>query len=567
MPTCPKCQSQFEITPEDLLFYDKISPIFNGQKYQIPEPTLCPECRQQRRLCWRNERKLYRNKCGNCGTMVATLYHPESPYKVYCQKCWWGDSWDPMSYGRDFDPNRSFLEQFYELQLSVPRMQMYNSPNSVNSEYTNHSADNKNCYMGVAFGECEDCMYGHWLVHCKNSVDGLYLEKCEQCYECSYCLNCHGVFYSQHCQNTIDSILCYECRDCINCIGCTHQQHKKYNILNQPVSKDEFIRVKDELLSSPDKLREFMKSFAELKMQKPHRFSNQINCYDCVGNDLYNCKNANICFNCRELEDCKYMFDLGNNKDSMDCYEHGWLVPSELNYEAHAGGSGYHLISCSLVSYSNDLLYCDICLYCSFCFGCVGLHAKTEYCILNKKYQKDEYEKLCAQIIEQMRKETGGGWGEFFPSWTSPFGYNETAAPEYFPLDKETALKDGFKWCDYESPFPKVDKVIVTDKHNVLNDVKKIPDEILDWAIECEVTKKPFRIIKQELKFYRDNHLPIPRRHPDQRHLDRMNLRPQRKLYNRKCDNADCNNIFMTVYPPNSSEKIYCEKCYLETVY
>lgn len=53
-------------------------------------------------------------------------------------------------------------------------------------------------------------------------------------------------------------------------------------------------------------------------------------------------------------------------------------------------------------------------------------------------------------------------------------------------------------------------------------DISKIPDDILNWAIECEVTKKPFRIIKQELEFYRKHNIPIPRRHPDQRYIDRL---------------------------------------------
>jgi len=58
----------------------------------------------------------------------------------------------------------------------------------------------------------------------------------------------------------------------------------------------------------------------------------------------------------------------------------------------------------------------------------------------------------------------------------------------------------------------------------------------LNWAIECEITKKPFKIIREELEFYRKHNLPIPRRHPDQRHLDRMKLRNPRKLFMRKCD-------------------------------
>jgi hypothetical protein len=46
-----------------LEFYEKVSPIFKGRKYSIPTPQLCPECREQRRISFRNERKLYKRKC------------------------------------------------------------------------------------------------------------------------------------------------------------------------------------------------------------------------------------------------------------------------------------------------------------------------------------------------------------------------------------------------------------------------------------------------------------------------------------------------------------------------
>ncbi|MDP2631055.1 MAG: hypothetical protein Q8P56_06660, partial [Candidatus Uhrbacteria bacterium] len=36
----------------------------------------------------------------------------------------------------------------------------------------------------------------------------------------------------------------------------------------------------------------------------------------------------------------------------------------------------------------------------------------------------------------------------FFPKELSPFGYNETLAVEKFPLTKDEALKQGFKWED-----------------------------------------------------------------------------------------------------------------------
>ena len=90
-------------------------------------------------------------------------------------------------------------------------------------------------------------------------------------------------------------------------------------------------------------------------------------------------------------------------------------------------------------------------------------------------------------------------------------------------MTEERALAQDFTWSTYEAPFPKVDKIIRASK--LPEDISNIPDDILNWAIECEVTKKPFRIIKQELDFYRKNNLPIPKRHPDQRNLDRLKLR------------------------------------------
>ena len=60
---CKQCSGGFEITDSDQDFYDQVSPTFNGKKYKIPSQTLCPDCRQQIRLCFRNEKTLYKRKC------------------------------------------------------------------------------------------------------------------------------------------------------------------------------------------------------------------------------------------------------------------------------------------------------------------------------------------------------------------------------------------------------------------------------------------------------------------------------------------------------------------------
>ena len=76
----------------------------------------------------------------------------------------------------------------------------------------------------------------------------------------------------------------------------------------------------------------------------------------------------------------------------------------------------------------------------SNCFGCIGLH-DAEYCIFNKQYTKDDYEKTVAKIINYMIET--GEWGEFFHPSLSPFGYNETVAQEYYPLQNVQNVQKG----------------------------------------------------------------------------------------------------------------------------
>ena len=216
----------------------------------------------------------------------------------------------------------------------------------------------------------------------------------------------------------------------------------------------------------------------------------------------------------------------------------------------------------------SDIYYSYLCRWSKNLFGCIGLR-NAQYCILNKQYTKEEYESLVPRIIEHMKKTWE--WWEFFPSSISPFWYNETVANEYFPITTRTDAinrvssdwKPLFKWSDYKSPKPDVSKTIPADK--LPDNIKYIPDDILNWAIVCEITKKPFRIIKPELEFYRKHNLPIPRRHPNRRHLDRMKLRNPRKLYDRKCDK--CWVEMKTTYSLNRSEIVYCESCYEKEVY
>ena len=60
---------------------------------------------------------------------------------------------------------------------------------------------------------------------------------------------------------------------------------------------------------------------------------------------------------------------------------------------------------------------------------------------------------------------------------------------------------------------------------NLPDTIQEVEDSILQYAIVCEITSKLFRLQPQELAFYRKHNIPIPRRHPDQRHAERLALR------------------------------------------
>lgn len=143
---CRQCKTMFDITDKDLEFYDKISPTFSGKKYAIPSPEFCPECRQQRRLMFRNTRKLYRRKCDATGKDIIAIHDASSPYKVYDDAIRRSDQWDPLEYGRIFDEKMPFFEQFYQLSKDVPDSAIW-STNCVNCDYCHISMSSKNCYL------------------------------------------------------------------------------------------------------------------------------------------------------------------------------------------------------------------------------------------------------------------------------------------------------------------------------------------------------------------------------------------------------------------------------------
>jgi hypothetical protein len=557
---CNRCETQFEITDDDLKVYEKVSPVFDNKKYLLPIPNSCPDCRLQRKLVFRNERTLYKRKCDLTGKEIVSVYNPEIKSKVFDSDAWYSDKWDALDYEMEIDLSKNFFEQFQILYHKVPRISLMNQA-SENSEYANYAYRNKNCYMIFGSHYNEDSFYGSYYYKTKNCLDCLEVLESELVYEGNYCSECYDCKYIQYCFNSSNCYYCYDLIGCKNCIFSTNLRNKEYYIFNKQYSKDEYLKILNQInFRSYTESKNNLTKFQELISKAIHRDCFQKNCENSFGDDIQNSKNLHHSFNTKYAEDCRYIYGQGTNmKDCTDCAYIGY-DQCESIYEC-IGNSGNNSCMClNACWHNNNIYYCEQCFGSNDCFGCIGLKNK-KYCILNKQYNKEEYFNLVQKIINSMIKDET--WGLFFDPKISLFSYNETIAMDYFPLDRKNAINRIFTWSDYEPEFPKVEKTIPA---NLLPDtISEIPDDILNWAIRCEISNRPFKIIAPELKFYREQNLPIPHLHPDERHKNRMALRNPRKLWKRNC--MKCNEEIQTTYSPERKEIVYCEKCYLETVY
>lgn len=554
------CKAPFEVTDDDLTFLDRLSPVIAGQKHSLPPPHLCSHCRHQRRMAFRNERRLYRRACSKTGKPMLSIYDVDAPFPVYCHEAWWSDAWSALDFGRAYDPKKPFFEQFGELFNVVPRLGIVTGHNE-NCDYCNYTNYSKDSYLCFGCHSADHCLHNwrvHWSEHC---VDCLQMDRSHYCYECIDCESCYNLAFSQDCETCAESAFLYDCKGCKHCIGCSGLRNAEYRIFNEQLHRDSYEAKRKELhwntWSGMEALHEKFHAFLR---NQPHRNLFLLHSEDVTGDHIAGSRHLHECYHVKNAEDCRYLESCEEIKDSMDNTFSGW--PAELVYETMSAG-----VQCSRQSFctaswsSNDLLYCDSCHHSHSLFGCIGLRSHNTYCILNKQYSKDKYLELVPKIIDRMKDL--GEWGRFFPMHLSPHAYNETVAQEFYPLSQDEAAKHGFRWKTIAESMSDVTKTIAAE--TLPESIDDIPDDIQNWAITCEATGRPFKMIKQELEFYREHRLPIPRLHPDERHRRRMALRNPRKLWPRTC--GKCGKEMQSTYAPDRPEIVFCEQCYLAAVY
>lgn len=567
---CQQCVQTFIIDAADEAFYQRI---------QVPLPTFCWRCRMQRRFAFRNERKLYVSHCVKTEKPIITIFDPANGYTVYDRDVWWSNDWNATEYGQVYDATKTFFQQWKELFKRVPHPAVFNSKCN-NSVYCNHVGELNNCHLVFASWEGDNVCYATREANCKDSFDLSGTTAAELSYETVGGNHLYDVQFVQNTNQTRHSQFLYECRNVFNCFGSVHLRNKSYCWFNEQLTEAQYRKKMAEVdLGSYKQLEFYKEKFATLKLASIHRAANTTNASNSTGNNLLNTENCQYCFDARQINDCRYIINgVGPLSDSYDSYGVG--ANAELLYEAVDSGIEASHLKCAVVVWGgHNVSYSYNCTNCKDCFGCIGLR-NAQYCILNKQYTKEGYERLVAEIKQQMTSQPYTDamgrtypYGEFFPIELSPFGYNETVAQEHFPLTQAEILEQHWQY----KTETKTDKPFTMVAAELPDHIKDTEPTVCNETIQCahagdceEQCTIAYKILPKEFVYLKDRNIALPRLCPNCRHFGRLQLEAPFNIWSRSCscqrtshDHIDgCKRQIMTSFAPERIETAYCEVCY-----
>ena len=156
-------------------------------------------------------------------------------------------------------------------------------------------------------------------------------------------------------------------------------------------------------------------------------------------------------------------------------------------------------------------------------------------------------------------------------------------------MTKEQALAQGYRWRDPDTK----NYVATIQAEEIPSDITTTSDSATNEIFECSHKAncnhgctKAFRIIPDELSFYKKIGIPLPTLCPACRTMERLEWRHGFELFDRTCNCAGkndesgmyanevthqhgdtkCTNTFKTGFDPDKGDIVYCESCYQQEV-
>ena len=552
---CKECGKNFKIMAEDIEFYKKL---------KVPPPTLCPDCREQKRAGYRINYLpiFYKKSCSVPGhtEKIVSFYAENNPVKVYDDKYYFSDQWETTEFGIDYDPEKSFFEEYNKFALKVPHQSLFKDPQSVNSDYVVAGIQAKDCYYVASPIFSEKIYYGWYPENCKESINICEIKKSELCFDCVYTNASYNCIHCVSVDNCLNSSFLYDCHNCQNCFMSVNLRNKSYVFRNQQLSKEEYQeKMKEIEMGKKSVYEKLQKEFNQLVEEKAIKKNlDNVKTENVFGDKLIECKDCFKSFSLVKSENIRYGFVAKEIKDCMDFWGG---TKNSLLYESSGVADSSQVKFSLMMRTCSEVEYSFECSNCENCFACFGLKNK-KYHIFNKPYSKEEYWQKVDELKTEMLKR--GEYGEFFPLKDSPFPYQDSNAQIEFPLTEEEIKAKGWHWQDEVPSEIDLTKIKTIKAEDVPDDIKDITDEILKTPIICARTKKPFKVTPFELDFYRKMNVPLPIIHPLERVKDLFKYKRGYKLYPTTC--TKCQKEIQTVHNPEEVKNIYCEECYTKEV-
>ncbi len=590
--TCKWTWEEYPIYEKEAEILDKISPVFDWKKYSLPYSNLSPKAREIRRMMWRNERNLFKRKCDATGKDIISVYGPEYQWMVYYFKDYNSDIWNPFDYWINFEEITDIWKSIKDFFTNTPARSLNLRDAMENCDYSNYGQSAKDCYMCQCPAMSEKSMYSFTPIFSNYDIDSYLSEKSEITYESLYSMWTYKCFYCQDVSNSNDCYFSKDLKNCKNVIGCVWLDDKEHYIFNKKVTKKDFENKLNDIFKDYSSVEKFKKESNDFFIRFPKRNLINLNSENIIWNNIRYSKNIIWWNNIIQLEDSLYCSVSWLSSNNLkDCYA-SWLNSSYVNefiWMSDTFKSSFWIFVSAINSYYVTWWKVDN------SFFTIWLE-NQEYCIFNKKYSREEYEKKAPIIIEKMMEQWL--WWEFFTAEFSPFAYNDSIANDYYPIKNIIYLDENkniiknesndstWEWTIYilepnkflssaildlgwEEKISikwriKEEEIIIQNWIKIIKaidlpeKISDVKDDILDSVIICKQTNKPFKIIKQELDFYRKYNLPIPRLHPKVRFKNRLNKLPKKDLSLINC--SKCNTQILSVW---WKENVICQDCYL----
>ncbi|MFH1315834.1 MAG: hypothetical protein ABIH67_05585 [Candidatus Uhrbacteria bacterium] len=504
---------------------------------------------------------IWYNKHAETGKPILSTIHPATGIRVLEDLEWYDRDFSELA--KDLDSSRSFLDQYYELNRSVPRPAHDNIVQPEDS-IAFLSFGDQDSYFVLA-GRTKRCFYCSNGFDCQDSAEIMMGKNIADSYNVLNSSRLHRCNFVRDCLDCIDCTFMFDCRNCEHCFGAANKRNKKYLWFNEQLSEREYKkRMKEVDLSSSRIKQEYENRFEQfLKEQAVWPENVNINCENSTGEYLEDTTNARECYHIRGgSRDLDHVtFCLG--APSHDCaYCGGATGASDCYYSTGVTNCKDAKFCMNFVTNSQNVEYCERCNDCENCFGCVGL-VRKKFCILNKQYSEEDYWKVLDDLKCQMLDQ-----GEYGDIPNLRFSTQHwTCLLDLYEIDRDMAIKLGaedFDLVSHGAEGPEIDPARLQSPDSLPDCVTQIDFEsVTNTMYQDDVVNRRYGYLRPELELYQRLNIAPPRKHPRSRMLDLELILNKPEFIESNCQmcNKPVTIAKNLTYP---DRKIYCRPCYLE---